>query len=53
MTQVTTVTGRVHNFDGYNWTISTEGTLIVKTGPSDFKSVFAAGQWESVKELGK
>lgn len=53
MTQVTTVSGRVHNFDGYDWTVQESGMLVVKVGAEKYKTVFPCGQWESIKELGK
>lgn len=55
MIEVTTVSGKIHKFDGYNWEVKTDGLLIVKIGPETLplKTVFASGQWESIKEFGK
>lgn len=53
MIEVTTVSGKIHKFQGHNWEVRPEGILVIKTGKEDYTSVFAAGQWESLKELGK
>lgn len=53
MIEVTTVSGKVYKFQGYDWEVSMPGTLVIKTGKENYKSVFAAGQWESIRELGK
>lgn len=53
MIEVRTVSGTTYKFQGYNWEVKPEGILIIKAGKENFASVFAAGQWESVREFGK
>lgn len=53
MTEVTTVSGRVHKFQGYNWVIKESGQLVVKVGEKNLMTIFPPGQWESIRELDK
>lgn len=51
MTVVVTVTGNVDKHDGHDWEVKENGLLVVRSG--QYKTVYAVGQWVSVREHGK
>lgn len=52
MTEITTVSGKTYKLQGRDWDVRVNG-LLVFTHPTGNKMVFAAGQWESVREMDK